>query len=1468
MIGVAAAIAVMVAVALLLLLAGTAAAQGGAPGTEPANVRVTPGDGSLTVTWTLTPREGVADDQIKHALRWSQEAGVWANPTDPKAVGANDGISVEGGVTSYTITGLKNDVATGVFVRSFTGGSYSERAAGSSNWVRVKGEQTTPRAAEPGPTATPTPSPTPVPPTPTATPTPEPESTATPTSTPVPATPTPEPEPTATPTPMAQPPGAPTGVTAATDIADAAAGTGLMQLEVSWTAPSADPDRSAVTGYDVEYRTTDAAGWSAWPHSDTVVSTVITGLAHGVEHQVRVRARSDAGAGDWSPTAAGTPQGKPYRPETPKVAPNDRQLTLSWTTPNDGGSAIIGYRVVFWESGDETFKHAVDTTADATRQTIVEMNNHTSFRLEVAAFNKHGMGEFSDVVEGTPAPLPGPPRDLALVLGVNSIEAEWLEPAASGGQASTGYRIRWRDSDDAADAWQPSAEGYALSETTRNHEITGLERSHYPRVGNGYLPLVRKSYVVQVAADSAGGPGRWTSRSSEELASRTAPGAPQNLGASGDGQLAVTWDAPDSAGEREFINFRPGSTPSPPNPVVNGYYVRWREAVDGDEANPWLPSGFGRRTTDFTESTTWTRTGPLTTRTYATTYTIAGLDNGKTYEVQVRAANDLHAVSAWSKAIATPEFGPPTKLTLALTTGDSTVAESRGGGGLAALLDKPAPAGGVEVTLAPVSGEAGTAALNADYTLPGPFTIAEGETEGMANFTIHDDAVNERDETINLTAAANVPGIYVTGVTITIQDDEESRDPGGSVFRGYEPGSLAVAPRHESLIITFSPSSRSVTYWLQWRANDNPEWTTVTPVSSPYTLGNLTDGVTYHVRVTGRGGFFRGRWVTASSTPAVQGPIPQNPGEMSLSASNKAEVAEDAGSIAVRATLHSPAPSTGVTVFLAASSGDPGSAVQDVDYALPASFVIPAGKREAKADIRIIDNAVNAPDKTINLTAATSDSSIAVVTDPLTITIRDNELAFGNPTGNYWTRYQLRNLVVTPGDGSLELYWELPSTLKSEEFGPGRHAYWVQWRADDNPEWTTIVGGGHATADNPRVISGLANGVPHHVRVTVAFNQFYNGLKYWGGWIGDAAIPNEPGTLTLRVDSWTVSEDAGTVTVTASAILGSPAPAGGVKVTLTAGGDSTATAGADFTLPDDFAITEGNTVRTVEIAIIDDRIDEGDETIVLKASTAPSLTVTGTTLTIADDDTAGVTITAEPPLAVTEAAGDGHTASYTVVLDSRPTADVTVTPASGDPTAASVSVPLTFGPESWSQPQTVTVTAVNDADKSHETLDITHTVTSSDPRYDGISPSNGTVGVKTADDDLPTLVWEFGSYTATEQDGSFVFHSRIWIRNAPPGENAFYVPMEFASESTATRSGGTCVEGYDYLHSGPQFSYLFTFIGPSMFVKMSFTICGDDVEESDETVIFRILPSPDYYTILGTGDTVITIKDDDGPGGL
>ena len=125
------------------------------PGPEPYNINITPGDGALTVTWDPSARDGHDTSDIWHVLRWYQPDGKphrWHNPRDPRAVGANDGLSVDPGVTSYTISGLTNGVATDVYVRSMVGhrNNMSEQSGDSSRWVRLNGVHTTPVADNAG----------------------------------------------------------------------------------------------------------------------------------------------------------------------------------------------------------------------------------------------------------------------------------------------------------------------------------------------------------------------------------------------------------------------------------------------------------------------------------------------------------------------------------------------------------------------------------------------------------------------------------------------------------------------------------------------------------------------------------------------------------------------------------------------------------------------------------------------------------------------------------------------------------------------------------------------------------------------------------------------------------------------------------------------------------------------------------------------------------------------------------------------------------------------------------------------------------------------------------------------------------------------------------------------------------------------------------------------------------------------
>ena len=112
-------------------------------------------------------------------------------------------------------------------------------------------------------------------------------------------------------------------------------------------------------------------------------------------------------------------------------------------------------------------------------------------------------------------------------------------------------------------------------------------------------------------------------------------------------------------------------------------------------------------------------------------------------------------------------------------------------------------------------------------------------------------------------------------------------------------------------------------------------------------------------------------------------------------------------------------------------------------------------------------------------------------------------------------------------------------------------------------------------------------------------------------------------------------------------------------------------------------------------------------------------------------EAAGVTVS-ETALTVTEADTTGD--SYTVVLDSQPTANVVVTVGRAlglgrDPAPTT----LTFTSMNWETAQTVTVTAVNDADTTNDTVSLTHSAASTDTDYDGITIAGVTVTVEDND---------------------------------------------------------------------------------------------------------------------------------------
>ncbi len=164
--------------------------------------------------------------------------------------------------------------------------------------------------------------------------------------------------------------------------------------------------------------------------------------------------------------------------------------------------------------------------------------------------------------------------------------------------------------------------------------------------------------------------------------------------------------------------------------------------------------------------------------------------------------------------------------------------------------------------------------------------------------------------------------------------------------------------------------------------------------------------------------------------------------------------------------------------------------------------------------------------------------------------------------------------------------------------------------------------------------------------------------------------------------------------------------------------------------PATLTFTPSNWVGTMTLTAADDA-DKNDEkaTITHTVNTGQSsdeydgVRIRDLDLTVADNDEAGVTLLVKGPLEVSE---DGKTATYQIVLDSQPDGNVAGEIQSSDPDKVSVSNDGTWSPTQvifsgtllqngriwpdWDEPQTITVTALDDGDAAHEVVTLTHTI--------------------------------------------------------------------------------------------------------------------------------------------------------------
>ncbi len=326
----------------------------------------------------------------------------------------------------------------------------------------------------------------------------------------------------------------------------------------------------------------------------------------------------------------------------------------------------------------------------------------------------------------------------------------------------------------------------------------------------------------------------------------------------------------------------------------------------------------------------------------------------------------------------------------------------------------------------------------------------------------------------------------------------------------------------------------------------------------------------------------------------------------------------------------------------------------------------------------------------------------------------------------------------------------------------------------DTPQVVTI------TAVDDDIVDGTQT-VTLTVSVDSTTDVNYSGLSDQTVSVG--VLDNDTPGITLASNtSKQVSEPSTTDSFTL--VLDSE-PTADVVITVSSSDATEATATSTLT----FTSANWDTPQVVTITAVDDDIVDGTQTVTLTVSVDSTTDVNYSGLSdqtvsvdVLDNDTPGITLASNTSKQVSE---PSTTDSFTLVLDSEPTADVVITVSSSDATEATATSTLTFRPDNWDTPQIVTITAVDD-----DIVDGTQTVTltvsvdsTTDVNYSGLSDQ--TVSVDVLDNDTPGIT--LASNTSKEvSEPSTTDSFTLVLDSEPTADVVITVSSSDATEATAT----------------------------------------------------------------------------------
>ena len=328
---------------------------------------------------------------------------------------------------------------------------------------------------------------------------------------------------------------------------------------------------------------------------------------------------------------------------------------------------------------------------------------------------------------------------------------------------------------------------------------------------------------------------------------------------------------------------------------------------------------------------------------------------------------------------------------------------------------------------------------------------------------------------------------------------------------------------------------------------------------------------------------------------------------------------------------------------------------------------------------------------------------------------------------------------------------------------------------------------------------------PGNRSVTISHSAASTDANYNGNTISIAnvtatVVDNDTAAVNISTATVSVTEASGAGRTNTYTVVLATRPTHSVTITPISDTPAAATV-SPGTLT--FTTTNWNSAQTVTVTGVDDNTDQsGNRSVTISHSAASTdanyngntISIANVTATVVDNDGAGLSIneTGTPKETRVTETGSGNTDTYTVVLATRPTHEVTITPTSDTPAAATVSpATLTFTTSNWNTAQPVTVTGVNDSTDNPgggREVSISHAASSTDTKY--TIASGGSVEVMVGDDDPTTVT--LSSAAGNMEEGQTKEFTITLGRGLVDGE-ILTVPLTF---------GGTATRGTDYTMTG------------------------------------------------------------------